>query len=305
MTIEILAENAGRRLDKFLFAYFNNASHFLIYKLLRKKRIKLNDTRAEGNEILSAGDVLRIFLSDETLADMRKDREIHVAKALTGIRYEDENILVVNKPAGLASHGGMKNDDSLLARVLYYLHKTDFTPALCNRLDVNTSGLVICGKSIHGLQAVNALFACGGIKKEYIAAVHGRPGNLRETHTLRGRYKKNPHTNTAEVFDKQVPESKEIITKFTVLEYMGDFSLVLLEPITGRSHQLRVHMAKIGHPLCGDKKYGSPPVSFAKHQLLHCSRLTITGESSLPYLKGMSFSAIDPSWVNQLQKRRG
>ena len=308
----ITAADANRRLDKFLFQYLNNAPHSFVYKMLRKKRIKLNGGRAEGSEILAVGDELKFYIAPETIAGFRKAREIEKAAPLTGIVFEDDDFLVINKPPGLPSHGGMDNKfasphfsvgrkirptefessadkiDHLLARVLYYLREsgayaTDatFTPALCNRLDVNTSGLVVCGKNLRALQEMNALFASGNgsVDKEYLAVVDGIPSA--ENCVLQDFYEKDTATNTARVIKREHAQSEfshrsEIITAYKVLAISKNkkHSLLQVNPITGRSHQIRVHLASIGHPLSGDKKYGgSPPMKYAKAQLLHCRKL--------------------------------
>jgi len=300
MTITISQENASRRLDKFLFAYLNNAPHSFIYKMLRKKRIKLNGARAEGNELLQEGDKLRFYLSEETIEGCRKPRVFSPAKPLTGIIFEDENLLVINKPAGLPSQGGMQSagGDHLLARILYYLQesgsydeKSDFTPAICNRLDVNTSGLVVCGKNLHTLQAMNKLFANREIKKEYLAIVHGIVGEIGENHTLEGFYQKDSKTNTAQILQNPHKYNVIAITSFTVLAVSKNYSLLSVSPITGRSHQIRAHLASIGHPLVGDKKYGGSPTPFAIAQLLHCHRMEISEQGmawEAPPPKGMT-----------------
>jgi 23S rRNA pseudouridine955/2504/2580 synthase len=285
MIIKIENENSNRRLDKFLLAHLNNAPRSFIYKMLRKKRIKLNNARAEGNEILQAGDEIKFFLSEETLASCKKEIIFADAKPLTDIIFEDENLLIVNKPAGLPSQGGIKkNDDHLLARILFYLKQSN--AAICNRLDVNTSGLVVCGKNLHTLQNVNRAFAAREVKKEYIAIVHGTAGKIGETRTLEGIYSKNEKTNTAhvDVFVQSFANpANTIVTAFSVLavskKNSETFSLLSVFPITGRSHQIRAHLASIGHPLAGDKKYGGTPFAFARAQLLHCKRLEFLGNS--------------------------
>ncbi|MCL2387368.1 MAG: RluA family pseudouridine synthase [Defluviitaleaceae bacterium] len=300
MVIAITHENANRRLDKFLFAYLNNAPHSFIYKMLRKKRIKLNGARAQGNELLQEGDELRLFLSEETIEGCRKARNFAEAKPLTGIIFEDENLLIVNKPVGLPSQGDGKTTDHLLARVLYYLQESgaynptaDFTPAICNRLDVNTSGLVICGKTLHALQAVNALFATrDAIKKEYLAVANGIAGKVGETRTLEGYYHKNEKTNTAKIFTTPQEGMKIAITKFTVLAVSKNHSLLSVSPITGRSHQIRAHLASIGFSLVGDKKYGDSS-RHASMQLLHCRCLEIM-QDFLSYPKGTTWEASPP-----------
>jgi len=290
--VNIKPADANRRLDKFLMQYLNEAPDNFIYKMLRKKNIKINDTRAKGSEMLKAGDEVKLFLADETIAKFRKEREIAEAKPLTDIIFEDANLLVINKPAGLVSHGGMKDkDDHLLARVLYYLVKTNaynpsdnFVPALCNRLDVNTSGLVICGKTLHALQEMNALFANRGIEKEYMTIVEGEVGKVGKSRVLRGYYQKDNENNIAKIVTNE--NDMPVTTAYTVMAVSSDkkYSLLSVNPITGRSHQIRAHLSAIGHPLIGDKKYGGSN-NFA--QFLHCRRLSVPNtnkiwEASLP-----------------------
>jgi len=284
VVIKIEKGDSNRRLDKFLFQYLNNAPHSFIYKMLRKKRIKLNNGKAQGNEILAIDDEIKFYFSGETLASCRKARAVTRAKPLSNlIVFENEALLIVDKPVGLPSHGGMNNNaDHLLARILYYLRETGafefsatFTPALCNRLDVNTSGLVVCGKNIHALQTVNNLFSTQKIDKEYITVVEGVLGAEGEIVTLEGYYQKDSSTNTAFISSKKVTDVKAI-TEYKVLAISKSkkYSLVSVKPITGRSHQIRAHFASIGHPLAGDKKYGGNPTPYAPAQLLHCKRLT-------------------------------
>jgi len=294
-TVEITSGNANRRLDKFLFQYLNTAPESFIYKMLRKKNITLNEAKAKGAEIIKAGDILQLYLADETIEKFRKVREIAEAKPLSGIVFEDEHLLVVNKPVGLPSHGGMAGkDDHLLARVLFYLQKTGaydpsdaFVPALCNRLDVNTSGLIVCGKTLHALQDINARFASGGMDKEYWTIVEGVLGKAGKSRVLRGFYQKDGKNNVARIITK--PNDTAVTTAYKILAVSLDekYTLVSVNPITGRSHQIRAHFAAIGHPLAGDKKYGGREIPFTKAQLLHCRRLSFaesgqTWEAELP-----------------------
>ena len=329
MQIIIQAENAGRRLDKYLFSFLNNAPHSYVYKMLRKKRIKLNANRALGSEMLNEGDVLRFYLSDETIRNFRKNVFVQSAKPMPGIVYEDENLLIVNKPAGLASQGGMEGkNDHLLARLLFYLKEkgdyppdADFTPGIVNRLDINTSGLVVCGKNLRTLQEFNSMFKERRIKKEYLTVVEGLAGRVGESKVLRGFYVKDKKTRMAKILPssevichsktrfvsleehkgnvigrvspapaESVYKKQEIITKYTVLATNSSHSYLLAEPITGRFHQIRAHLAFIGHPMAGDKKYGGKPTKYARNQLLHCHRL-ITD-----YKGGMVWEAILPEY---------
>ena len=302
--VEVTAGEANRRLDRFLFAYLREAPHPLVYKLLRKKRIKLNRAKADGAETIVAGDVLDFYLAPETLADLRGAvPSVPQAPPLDGIVYEDAEILIVNKPAGLSAHGGSKPhgnaspaaDDHLLARVVSYLYTTDtydpagtFTPALCNRLDTNTSGLVVCGKTLAALQKYTALFAgrdknnhSHRIRKEYLAIVEG---TLQGEATLTGTYTKNEATNTATITPIPHPlqaisdTPKLAITHYRALGHSTNathkkYTLLSIHLQTGRSHQIRAHLSAIGHPIVGDRKYGGSPSPYAPAQLLHAWRL--------------------------------
>jgi len=329
--ISITANDASRRLDKFLFAYFNNAPHSLIYKLLRKKRIKLNGKRAGGAELLADGDAIGLYLAQETMDSLRAECNLSSAPSSTGsaksplgdlslpeIVFEDANLLIINKPAGMPSHGGMKNKNPhLLSRVLHYLRETGayppnatFTPALCNRLDVNTSGLVICGKTYQAIRAINALFATpGSVDKEYLAVVDGE---LHGSATLEGHYQKDSVTNMAKITNTVAnalnglttdtshhttsAQAKSLaITQYTSLSIANSHTLLSVNPVTGRSHQIRAHLAAIGHPLSGDKKYGGMPIPGATGQLLHCKKLKLPLMESLPYPKGITWTADPPA----------
>jgi len=305
--VNITASDASRRLDKYLLAYFCNAPQSLVYKLLRKKRIKFNGKKATGSELLANGDVIGMYLSQDTIADLRKPSSQinHDDKwlRLLDIIFEDDNLLIVNKPTGIPSHGGMKgNKTHLLARMLGYLHSSGsypanatFTPALCNRLDVNTSGLVICGKNYQALRAVNAAFASeGSIEKTYIAVVEGE---LHGSKTLENHYHKNTNTNKAYITEN--PEYPKVITAYKSLSITSNRSLVQINPITGRSHQIRAHMASIGHPLVGDKKYGGKPDREKIGQLLHCNQITFK-IPILDYPIGTTWIAEPPNWFGKI-----
>lgn len=283
--IVLTQADANRRLDKFLMQYLNDAPRSFLYKMLRKKRIKLNGNRAEGNEITVAGDRILFYFSPETLEHFKSERATIKSAATPDIVYEDEHILLLNKPAGLLTHSGSHNDhdDTLLVRVLYYLQQTNgydlsqeatFTPALCNRLDRNTSGLVACGKTFTAIQTLNRIFAEHGAERQYLAVAQG---NLSGVATLKGFYRKDEKTNTARIFPTRPHgDAMEVITQYEVLQQRDTVTLLRVKPVTGRSHQIRAHMASIGHPLAGDIKYGGQATSFMPAQLLHCGRLNFS-----------------------------
>ena len=277
----IKASDTGRRLDKYLFSLFNNAPHSLIYKLLRKKRIKLNGKRATGSEIINTDDQITFYMSTDSL---KSEKEIKKFSPLKDIIYEDEHIIVVNKPAGIASQGGEGIKEHLLGQIQYYLQSN--IAALCNRLDTNTSGVVIAGKTPFALHTINTMLKNHEITKIYIALVHGR---LTESGRLEDYYYKDTKINKAYISAN--PTNQIIITEYKPILIKDNMTLIEVKPITGRSHQIRVHLSDIGHPIVGDKKYGGG------HGILHlhCKNMTINKKSPL-YKKGISWQAAVPDW---------
>jgi 23S rRNA pseudouridine955/2504/2580 synthase len=261
--------DARRRLDKYLFSYLNNAPHSFVYRMLRQKKIKLNGQKAAGSEMLAPGDRLTLYLSPEALQSCIKPRTLVQAADLPDIVFENDSFLVVNKPAGLPSHGGMRGKaDHLLARVQFYTQSAE--TALCNRLDVNTSGLVVCGKTTQALQYFNQWLAGQKIQKQYLAVAQGKLAGRRR---LEGFYHKDAQANKAAVTRQgTVP----VITEYQAICAAGHCTLLWVRPVTGRSHQIRAHMASIGHPLAGDKKYGGKPTPYAPAQLLHSYRVSFS-----------------------------
>ena len=303
--ITINALNQNQRLDKYIMKLLNTAPKSLVYKLLRKKKIKLNGKRAEGNELLREGDVIRIYLGSDTLEGMAAEKELPRVPNELNIIFEDENILACSKPAGLLSHGQNKNEDSLISRIWLYLNKkgeydtgknSDFTPALCNRLDRNTSGLVLCGKNLPALQELNRIMAENRGDKLYLALVEGR---LDTSGVLEGYHIKNPKTNEARITQKAEIGGKPVCTEYEPLTFLSGCTLLRIKLISGKSHQIRAHMQSIGHPLAGDPKYGDKRINALfkekhglKSQLLHSERFIFTEpEGVLAYLKGKELTA--------------
>ncbi|MDR1664693.1 MAG: RluA family pseudouridine synthase [Clostridiales bacterium] len=321
--ITVLQSDAGRRLDKYLIQYLNAAPRSLLYKLLRKKRIKLNGKKAEGGELLAEGDVISLYLSPETVGGLTEERKILKNEGKLDIVHEDEQVLIVNKPAGLPAHGGMqkKGGDTLMGRALYYLENSGaydpardaaFVPALCNRLDVNTSGLVVCGKTSAAVRAFNSLFAEREIEKEYLAVVHGE---LKGRGILEGTYEKDGDANIAKISEVNrrdwprsaaLPESAggikpaRVITAYEAVKRFDGFTLLKVLPVTGRSHQIRAHLAASGYPIVGDVKYGGRRTECAPAQLLHCAKLTLMKtRPALPYEARTSWYAPPPEGFNE------
>lgn len=294
--IFIGTNEAGQRLDKMLFKYFKNAPKSFIYKMLRKKNITRNGKKADGSEFLYPGDELKFFLSDETI-DKFTGKVSVVQAQHPRIVYETDQVLVLNKPAGTLSQKAKEEDVSLVEQVISYLLDTNqlkkedlktFHPSVCNRLDRNTTGLVVAGKTLPALQELSKLFHDRKVKKFYRCIVKGK---VTESCDIKGYLVKDEKTNTV-VVSKELPKVHQeaavpIETCYTPIASNKEYTLLEVHLITGRTHQIRAHLASIGHPIIGDHKYGQMEVNKAffnkyglKNQLLHSYRLefpTLTG----------------------------
>ena len=311
--IKITQQEENQRLDKFLLKYMNKASKSFIYKMLRKKRIKYNAARAEGHEMLKSGDSLQLYLSDETLASFMEEKTLSVAERHFGIAYEDDDLLVVVKPAGVLTHPEKDSDrDTLIDQVLYYLHEkgqyepsaqSSFTPATCNRLDRNTSGIVLIGKTLRAVQAVNEAIRNRHIDKYYYVLVKGE---VRGAGEISGSLKKDKGRNQVRV--SAGAEAENSLTRYRPLTYKKGVTLLEVTLITGKTHQIRVHMQSIGHPVAGDRKYADEALNsrFRQryglgNQFLHAYKVVWNdGETALAYLKGKTFTAPLPKVLQQI-----
>lgn len=303
--LTIKKNDAGQRADRFLSKAYPNLKSSLVCKLMRKKRIKLNGAKVEPNVILKEGDVFRFYLSDELLAKepITRESDFRDISAEISVIYEDENVLLIDKPAGLVVHEDNDNTaDTLINRVLSYLYQNgeydperenSFTPALVNRIDRNTSGIVIAAKNAESLRVLNQKVRDREIQKLYLCAVRGVP-EPREA-TLTAYLNKLPDENRVLISDAPKPDFLTIKTKYRVLKSMGELSLVEVDLLTGRTHQIRAHFAHIGHALLGDGKYGDNAFNKrfgAKTQALCSYRLAFrfTSEAGvLEYLNGREF----------------
>lgn len=303
--IEIKENEAGQRLDKLLAKYLKLAPKSFLYKMLRKKNITLNGKKAEGTEKLQQGDEVKLFLSDETIEKF-SDWSVKTVTAKLDILYEDKHILIINKPAGMLSQKAKAEDTSVIEHILSYLLTSgsltteelrSFKPSVCNRLDRNTSGILVAGKSLYGLQKMAELFKDRSIGKYYQCLAEGE---MKEPRRITGYLCKDTKTNTVSIRLK--PKTKEdlpIETEYVPLRTNGDITLLKVKLITGRSHQIRAHLSSIGHPVIGDTKYGSEDINRryrrryqVKCQLLHSCELTFPSlEGELSYLSGRTVSA--------------
>ena len=282
----------GQRLDRMLARYLNEAPKSFLYKMLRKKNITLNGKKADGKETLREGDCVRLFFSEDTLAKFHHSTFQRTPGKLD-ILYEDADVILVSKPAGMLSQKARPEDVSLTDYlVTYLLDKGELTeeqlnvfrPSVCNRLDRNTSGLVIAGKSMAGLQEMSRILKDRSVHKYYRCMVKGR---LEGTSHLSGYLVKDHASNQVRILPEALSgaedadEAQPVETIWRAIASDGTFTLLEVLLVTGRSHQIRAHLASIGHPVIGDMKYGDPAVNrfcqehYGVHrQLLHAYRVS-------------------------------
>lgn len=351
---------AGQRLDKLLGKILNKAPKSFLYKMLRKKNITLNGKKAEGSEKLAINDEITLFLSDETIGQFSEplqQEELDVADEewKLDIIYEDKHILVVNKPIGVLSQKAEKEDVSMVEYIISYLLKSkqitkeqllSFKPAVCNRLDRNTGGILIAGKSLPGLQEMAGLLKSRSLHKYYLCIVKGKVEGKKR---IEGYLSKDEEKNQVRIYPTRTEDSEYICTEYEPVAYSrnalkeeavvreeayvrnlkrrmsestagntggeeeeaaGSFTLLQVELITGRSHQIRAHLASLGYPVIGDFKYGDQKTNhyFRKKygltcQLLHSQRMVFPKlEGEFSYLSGKEFIAELPELFRKIKR---
>lgn len=287
--ITISERDCGQRLDRYLGKLMPYAPKSFFYKMLRKKNIVLNGKKAEGMEQLMPQDEITLFLSEETMQKFQQKQEVLEGAVKTdafvpdfSVLYEDAHILIMNKPAGLLSQKAKKEDISLIEHMTAYILQTGaqskemlsvFRPAICNRLDRNTSGIVVGGKTTRGLQEMNALFQKRTLDKYYLTIVCG---HMERKLCADGYLKKDRNHNRASITTDWVEGSDPICTEYEPLAWTKGFTLLRVKLMTGKSHQIRAHLQSLGYPVLGDGKYGNVRINkemrrrySLQHHLLH------------------------------------
>jgi len=330
--------DAGQRLDKFLMRYFKEAEKGFLYRMLRKKNILLNDKKAAGSEQLLAGDVLKVFFSEETFEEMRgKDAPLRKSPGAglsqgpstleqkpLALLYEDSYIMMVNKPAGLLSQKASAEDQSLSELIAAYLQdqtgaaSQGFTPSVAHRLDRNTSGLVMAGKNLPGQQLLSFLLRERLVEKYYLALV---TGSLSAPLSSVCYWQKDIHSNRVSILERPEPDTEKVeLIAYPAENLEAGFSLLKVRLISGKSHQIRAQLAHAGYPIAGDAKYGDQRVNLAlaarlgrplRVQLLHSYEVVfpaalppdvLSAEACKAFsdLKSKTFQAPPPPFFRQV-----
>lgn len=312
-SVKINSNDAGQRLDKFLLKHYESLPKSMMFKQIRKKNIKVNRKRCTPEQIINENDVIDLYLSD----DMLKERTVHydfmsAPKGLS-IIYEDENIILMDKKQGELCHpDGREYVNTLVASMKRYLYEKDeykpedensFTPSLANRIDRNTGGIVIGAKNYQSLKILNQKIKDREIDKFYLTVCEGIFD--KKSDTITGYLTKDNRKNMVKVSDKAGDDSKFIKTKYTVLDEYDNFSLVEIELLTGRTHQIRAHLASIGHPLLNDGKYGSVHGRFKQELYSYKLRFNFTSDSGiLDYLDGREFVSSHCDILQKFRERK-
>lgn len=325
--IIVTKAEAGQRFDRYLKKYMPEAASGFLHKMLRKKNIKLNGNKAEGNEKIREGDSIQIYFSEETLAKFtgrtgrnvssvsKDERPVGKKKLSTGKReeslrqqvhllYATEDILIFHKPAGMLTQKARPEDDSLNDYLLDYCWKNDiikegttaFRPSVANRLDRNTSGIVLCGITTAGLQIISRMLRKRELEKYYLCIVQG---TMREDRKIKGWLIKDEKKNTVTLSRRPAEGASPVETWYQVLDTSPEATLLKVRLITGKSHQIRAHLASEGHPVLGDYKYGSRAENDRlkrktgiNYQLLHSYELKMTGSDA--HAASRMLHVIDP-----------
>lgn len=305
--------DAGQRLDKYITKSFPLLPQSLMYKYIRSKRIKVNNKRSEISYRLKENDLVSLYINDEFFEAAKPKYDFLNAGKNIKIVYEDENIILIDKPAGILSHPDEDNyTDTAITRVKRYLYEKgeyepdnemSFAPALVNRIDRNTCGIIIAAKNAEALRILNEKLKNRELHKLYLCVVIGKLKNT--SGLIEGYLEKNEKQNRVYISERSTDKSKAIATKYNVLGYKNGLSLVEVELLTGRTHQIRASFSHLGNPLLGDGKYGTNAQNKQfggyKKQFLYSYKLAFDFESDagiLNYLNGKSFEVEDVWFKN-------
>jgi 23S rRNA pseudouridine955/2504/2580 synthase len=322
-SLKIGRNEAGQRIDKMLLKYLSASGKSFIYKMLRKKNITLNGARCTGSELLKENDLVTLWLSDDTIrkfsagkeTDGRKKPAVNPAH-MPEIIYEDEHILILNKPAEMLSQKSRPDDVSVNEYVIWHLIQNgslteedmrSFMPSVCNRLDRNTSGLIIAGKTLSGLQVMSEAIRDRKLRKEYLTIVKG---TMDRSGKIKGYLKKDERSNKVSITETEEAGSDPVETEFFPLLTEKGMTFLKVHLITGKTHQIRAHLSSIGHPVAGDPKYGDPGWNREllkqygiRFQLLHSWHVVMPDlKEPLSSLSGKEFRAALPEAYGKVMK---